>query len=64
MNVEQVLKKAQATVDDIIIIRDNGKEYRCLNCGPYVDLVKTKYGKKVQEYWRENNSIIIILKTR
>lgn len=61
MNVKDALEELNATSNDVIILRDNGKESRCLYCGPYKRLLETKYERKVKDFWREGYTLIIVL---
>lgn len=64
LTVKDALNKLKATSNDVVIIKDNGKESRCPFCGPYKMLVENKYDRKVKEFWREDYSITIILKSK
>lgn len=61
--VKDALNKMKATSNDVVIIRDNGKESRCPFCGPYKKLIENKFDSEVKDYWREGYTIIIVLKT-
>lgn len=61
MNVKDTLEELNATSNDVIVFRDNGTESRCPYCGPYKKLIENKYDKKVEDFWREDYTIIVIL---
>lgn len=55
---------AKCSESDVIIIRNKGTELRAINIEPFNKVFAAYLGKKVRDYWRENNAIIILLEDK
>lgn len=46
---------------DIIIVRDHGTELRTSNIAPYKKCLAPYWERRVKDYWRDGDAMIIIL---